>query len=307
MYTARVQHEARKELLRKLDCRDVVIGFDFARNFEFYRNFTITERAFSTAQAVILPIYVARHASTTSVVLEDDDSVERLFGGLVLDDDSDSEIEPHVPEIIFETYFFVTTKELNHPKKNPSLLHHCLEKVFDLLNVGVLGGTRRVYLYSDGELRTRHHFAWLGRVGQRLKTDLYWSFYASNHGKDLYDSEGGVFKCGARRFVRDRGQRDSNPIQSAAQLVDYGRTHLAFPSKKVKRRHFFHVDVKLDIPRDAVPVHRSSDFYAFHVKGTRGSNTVYAKEFSCFCDQCLRGHACSRQSSSWTKTDAGYI
>jgi hypothetical protein len=304
--TGRVMHEARQELLRKLAPTDALIGVDYARQYEFYNNFMIPQQAYTSAKATILVVYVAQHSSRTNIILEDDEGDEDDGEDVGYDEDEEKEEKPHIK---YETYFFVMASSDNNSKKNAGIVHYALEQVFSSLNVGKPGGTERVFIVSDGEFRQRAHFAWLGATAKSLTTDMFWSFYSSNHGKDLYDKEGGVFKCSARKYVRDKGTRDSNPINTISDLVAFGRNHLAVPSSggKVQRRHFFHIQDKLPVPPDAVPVEWSSLLYAFRVEGSKNSNTVHARPFACFCDGCLRFASCTRRRDPWKETTAGYL
>jgi len=137
---------------------------------------------------------------------------------------------------------------------------------------------------------------------------MWWSYYAANHGKDLYDKEGGVLKCSARQYVRDHGTREHNPIKDINDLVTFGRVHLSRPrGSLVQRRHFFKFDEKIPEPVDAGMVKGSSKLYSYRVRGSKKSNVVEAREFACFCDKCLGFRPCKRPSGTWRATPAGYV
>jgi hypothetical protein len=308
LVTARTMHEARRELMRKLRPGDALIGLDFARQFEFYNSYIIPNNAFSKAQATILVVYVVRRADRSNLPLGDDatddqteESSEEGEGDEEEEDDGD------LPTLNVETHFFVTASNMNNAKTNPGLVHEGLKKVFEAINLGKVGGTRRVFLFSDGEFKQRAHFAWLGKTASEKKVDACWSFYACNHGKDLYDKEGGVFKNSARQHVRDKGTREKNPIKSIDDLVHFGNTHLARPSGTlVRRRHFHKLGKVIPKPGDADQVKGSAKLFSYRVRGSKGSSTVEAREFACFCDDCLEWLPCKRPSGTWRDTVAAY-
>jgi len=167
LVTARVQHEARRELLSGLKNSDVYVGVDWSRQYEFSEPFVIAQSSFSSRKANILVIYTARLASRSFAVLEDYDEDEDCGDSEQL---RDSNIE-------YETFFFVSTA------KSDGLLHHGLNAVLKAVKFGIRdGGTHRVFLQSDGEFRNRHNFAWLGMTAKKNTADMFWSFYAANHG-----------------------------------------------------------------------------------------------------------------------------
>jgi len=208
---ARSQHEARRELLVRLKEVDdeCLIGCDFARQYEFYHNHIIPECSFSSEKATIFVSYV----------------VLRVDGQLRM-----------------ESYFYITNGELNNAKQNPGFSEHCLQLLLSTLKDRG-HSMRRVHLFSDGEFREKAHLAWMGSTAKQRRSEMIWNFCGPNHGKDIYDGEGGVLKCSARRYVREHGTKDSNPIDSVAKLVQFGKDHLANPKGGgVARRHFFEVN-----------------------------------------------------------------
>jgi hypothetical protein len=318
--TSRVQHDFRRHVLRKLNTSDAFVGFDWSRQFEFLQPYMITKSSFTSEKANILVVYVAQRNDDVDdlvddvqrLVLDDDsatsnDDVDDLVDDvqrLVLDDDSDGDEDAHFD---YQVYFFISDPTENSPKKNAGIAQEALEKVFALLRVGKPGGTRRVFLGSDGEFRTRKNFAWFGDVAHKHRADFFWSFYCSGHGKDIYDGEGGVFKNAARRFVKRKATRDFNPISSLADLVSFGREHMAYPQRgNVARRHFFLQEGKVSDAKDGVRVEGSSKMYAFRCQGSKGSATVEARGFSCPCNICLRFGDCRRPGGPWETTVAAF-
>jgi hypothetical protein len=303
--TARVPHEARRELLGKLAPTDAFVGVDYSSQFEFTNPFTIPQATHVAKKAHILVVYVAQPESRTNRILEDDedeDDVAALIDrmeGLIIDDDVSDEGTTHVK---YETFFFVSES------KSRGHLQYGLKKVLDYLNVGNPGGTERVFLQSDGEFRNRYNLWWLGSEAQDRMVDTFWSFYGANHGKDLYDSEGGVFKCAARAHVMRKGNREHNPISDIKDLVDFGKRELADPDGKVQRRHFFEVDDSEVVqPPEAEQVKGSRSLYAYRVRGSTGSNLVEARPFACYCDGCIRFAECHRPGGPWRGTPAGVL
>jgi len=279
--TARVQHEARRELLSKLPSNEVVVGFDFARQYEFYYSNVIANQSFSVSKATILVAYVAR----------------KDVNG----------------KVYYETFFFITAASDNNPKKNPALVHHCLGIVFTHLKVG--RQMKYVHMFSDGEFKQKAHFAWLGKVAKERKVGMTWNFYAVSHGKDLYDGEGGVLKCSARQHVAEKGTKENNPISTIEELVDFGRRHLAEPKHlakpsrrddpHIRHRHFYHVKEKVAMPGEAMQFAGSKAYFAYR---TDESGRVQARHFACYCDACLtRTGTCTRPVSPWKDTNTGYL
>jgi len=252
----------------------VVVGLDFSRHYEFFYSNVIPQQSYSTSKASILVVYVGRRDAG---------------------------------EVYYETFFFITDPAVNRQQKNPGLVHHCLEIVFD--RVGVGHGVQYVHLFSDGEFKTKPHFTWLGQTAKKRKTGLTWNYYAPNHGKGLYDGEGGVLKNCARQYVLNKGTKDEQPISTLEELVAFGQEHLAKPPAKsgpcVRQRYFFHVKEKLKVPKEARQFTGSKSFFAYRADK---KGKVHARLFSCYCDACVtREGDCPRPSSEWTDAKTGYL
>jgi len=268
----------------------------------------IGKAAFSSRKANIFVAYCAQRTTKSNLVLDDEDWLVDHMNTLILDDDPDDD---EYVDIRYETYFFVSDPTENHVKSNAGLVHNHLERIFERIQVGQTGGTKRVFLQCDGEFRNRKHLAWFGDVAKRLQSDFFWGVYASGHGKDLYDGEGGVFKCSARQFVLKTATRDNNPINTPADLVTYGNDHLSKPNRspgkrQVTKRHFFYVDGEVPKAKDGVPVKGSSALYAFRARGSEGSAEVQARLFTCYCELCLSFGNCQRPGGLWNKICAMY-
>jgi hypothetical protein len=312
--TSRLQHVGRREILRKLRDSDAFIGFDWSRQYEFFQAHMIGKSSFTTRKANIFVAYAAQRTTKSNLILDDDEDwlVEQMEQ-LILDDDDVSGVDDDDEDVSigYTIYFFVSDPTENKVKSNAGIAHQALERVFAHLQVGAPGGTSRVFLTSDGEFRHRGNLAWFGDVAMRLGVDFFWGVYGSGHGKDLYDGEGGVFKCFARRFAKDNATRDHCPITTPAELVSYGRDHLSIPvrargKRHVTRRHFFLVEGTIPQAKDGVPVKGSSMLYAFRVRGSQGSAEVEAREVTCYCETCLCFGNCQRPGGLWKKINAAY-
>jgi hypothetical protein len=258
---ARIQHEARRELLSRLPADEVMLGVDWARQYEFVYSYTVAQQSHAVTKASILVFYLARRTEEG---------------------------------VRYETFFFVTKCSVNDQKSNKGILHHGIDQVLKKLDYK----PKHVHLFSDGEFRERGTFAWLQNAAKKRCIGFSWNFYAANHGKDLYDGEGGVFKCSARKHVHAHSDKETNPVSNVKELVQFGKDHLTNPSgDKVLRRHFFLLDKPIESPPDARIVVGSNKYYAWHADPPRPGvpARVYARVFSCYCEECMnRTGKCTR-------------
>jgi hypothetical protein len=180
-------------------------------------------------------------------------------------------------------------------------VHGAMRKLFASLRVE-FPHLSKVHMFSDGgphHFRLALNFYFTVQLGHSLNLDLMWCFHMANHGKSIYDPEGGAVKTMLMYMIRD-GQIS---VECANQFIEHAARYCTDPKSQhpdktwnISRRHFFELGTA-EIDRsfseawqvdDIVEIHKT---YVF--RNVRGADLrvdhfcVETRAVACICESCL--------------------
>jgi hypothetical protein len=171
----------------------------------------------------------------------------------------------------------------------------------DLIRGGGLGDrVRRVHFFSDGaasQFKNRFMFNWLSSFEEGFRMACQWNFFATCHGRGIWDAEGGRLKNKVQDVNRRTQQSGNIPIPNAAAVVawgasDEGKRFCTSGSElegriiKYRRLHLLRNIRRLD-RRDVATIKGTLSMYC--VASTNRKGRVDYAKVTCYCAACIAG------------------
>lgn len=187
-----------------------------------------------------------------------------------------------------KNYVFIS--DVNH--HNSRAVVAIIQKLVPLIQAD-LPTVTKVHYWTDSpssQYRNRYIFDILCRHEDMFGIKAVWNYFESSHGKGPCDGIGGS----AKRQASDAVKQGKVSIQDAVEFYEWASMH----EKKIK--YIFYTQEEYDAA-DALMKERQPNAVhgtmRLHAAVPADSYSLYTRDVSCYCQQCLSGSLCD----SWSK------
>jgi hypothetical protein len=165
-----------------------------------------------------------------------------------------------------------------------------------------LAGARRVHIFSDGtacQFKNRYLMNWISSFEERFHSCCQWNFFATCHGRGVWDAEGGRLKAKVAAENKRAVEPGDIPVKDAAGVARWAATELGEAwcgiagelEGRIITRRVVHLLKATDIKRntrtrkDVEGIKGMRSLYCVASCGKTG--TVEYAKLTCYCDRCI--------------------
>jgi len=264
-FVAQWQHAQKAALVEALPFDDRLVFIDFAENMTHSGDFVIQQQMFAKKQTSILVILVGRRDRPTS--------------------------QSQDPRTRYTTYFYCSDNNTHDLTYVTLALTHLLRQLGP--------GLRRVHVFSDGapsQFKNRYLMNWVsGFEAQFDGAQCFWNFFATCHGRGVWDAEGGRLKAKLGDVNRRVTKAGEMPIRCAKDIVEWAGTEEGqrfcgakgeLEGRIIERRAIYLL--KPPSRRSGKEVEALAGIRSLYAVASCGQvGTVLFTRLSCYCKACL--------------------